>query len=125
MKSKLITIYLLLVTSQVFAEWEKVDQNIDGTEFYLDFDTMRKHSGYIYIWSVDNYLKPNDGIMSEKLYNEIDCKEFKVRYLTGSFHAQPMGEGPAANLKMTGLNEWESYAPGSSGEHILKVVCSK
>tara|TARA_Y100000817_G_C16776972_1_gene508773 strand:- start:437 stop:820 length:384 start_codon:yes stop_codon:yes gene_type:complete len=125
MKTKLLTICLLLVTSQVFAAWHKVSENTDGMEFYLDFDNMRKHSGYIYIWSIDNYLKPNKyGILSEKIYNEIDCKKLRVRYLSGTFHEQPMGEGPASIHEMNNLNQWTSYPQGTSGDTVLKAACS-
>ena len=126
MKTKLLTICLLLFTSQVFAAWHKVDENNEGTEFYLDFDKMRKHSGYIYIWSVDNYLKPGKyGIISEKIYNEIDCKKLRVRFLSGTFHTKPMGEEPATIHEMRNLNQWISYNPGTSGETLLKAACSK
>ena len=126
-KLHIITILFFLSTlpSLVHAEWKKVSENVSGTEFYLDYESIRKHSGYIYVWRLDNHLKPNkNGVLSEKLYSEIDCKRFRLKYLSGSFHSMPMGEGPALNITMSNLNEWIYFPPDSVGEDILEMVCN-
>ena len=42
MKIKLITICLLLFTSQVFAEWEKIVVNTEGNSFYIDNSSINR-----------------------------------------------------------------------------------
>ena len=113
--------------STSFAEWKKVSKNVDGTTFYVDFESIKKHDGYVYYWYLSDYLKPNEhGTLSGKSYIQVDCKKFRLKYLSGSFHKEPMGEGVSAY----GSGEpperhkgWKYPPPDSVAETILKSVC--
>ena len=72
MKS-LLTIFTLVFTvifsSPSFAKWEKVTEDTMGNTFYVDFERIRKHGGYVYWWDLTNLLKPDkDGDWSYKIY---------------------------------------------------------
>ena len=69
-------------------------ENVDGRTFYVDFERIRKHGGYVYYWYLRDFLKPEKwGDMSSKLYNQGDCKLFRYKYLSYFFHKEPMGGG--------------------------------
>ena len=74
MMKKLLTILTLIFTlmfsSTSYAEWTKVSENVeDGDSFYVDYDRIRKHDGYVYCWEMGDYLKPNKyGDLSVKSY---------------------------------------------------------
>ena len=71
-----------------------VAKNVNGTTLYVDFERMRKHDGFVYFWQLDDYLKPNRfGDLSAKTYVQGDCKLFRYKFLSGSFHKEPMGGG--------------------------------
>ena len=80
MKMKSLTLFIALTFSVMFssssyAEWTKVDENASGDVFYVDFETIRKHDGYVYWWELGDYLKPDKfGDLSSKGYHQGDCK---------------------------------------------------
>ena len=71
------------------------------------------------------YLKPTkNGRLSDKTYNQGDCKVFRFQRLSFVFHNQPMGRdtGDIFTPKKT---EWEYPSPGTVSEAVLKQVCSR
>ena len=100
-----------------------MSENADGYTFYVDFERIRKHGGYVYWWDLKDNLKPTDyGDLSAKVYKQGDCKLLRLKNLSFSFHKEPMGGG-------TGLfdnkpdKEWKYPSPNSSIEIVLKSVC--
>jgi len=111
--------------STSFAEWKEVSRDADGTTFYVDFERIRKHGEYVYFWWLVNFLKPSLlGDLSNKSYHQGDCKLFRIKTLSYSFHKEPMGGGTGETV--TPKNpEWIYAAPTSMNEDILKKVCSR
>ena len=86
---------LMFSPSTSFAGWKKVDTNTEtGDTFYVDFERIKKHDGYVYWWDLTDLLKPNEyGILSGKIYKQGDCKKFRYKWLSMSFHKESMGGG--------------------------------
>ena len=115
---------VVMFSSTSFAEWKKVSKNVDGTTFYVDFERIRKHDGYVYFWQLGDWLKPNeDGDLSTKIYIQGDCKKFRYKYLSGSSHKEPMGGGEIRLTSNTPDKNWRYPPPDSVAETILKSVC--
>ena len=128
MKS-LLTIFTLMFTmmfsSGSFAEWTKVATASSGRDFYLDFERVRKHDGYVYWWELSDYLKPDQfGDLSAKVYKEGDCKLFRFKTLSYHFHKEPMGGG-TGDVQESVKKGWKYPVPDSVNEIILKEVCSQ
>ena len=115
-----------MFSSNSFAEWEKLKKNsVDGDTFYVDFERIRKHDGYVYYWVLEDLIKPDkDGDLSYRNYFQGDCKLFRTKLLSGSYHKGAMGKGTGwtSNPKNP---EWEFPTPNSIMEDILKLVCSR
>ena len=126
---KLLLIFTLLFStamssSPVRAEWTPMSENDVGTIFYVDLERIRKHDGYVYYWDLANYLKPTEtGTLSAKTYVQADCKLFRLKSLSFSFHKEPMGNGTAGTF--TPNQDWQYPPPNSSIETILKKICSR
>ena len=45
-----ILFFMLMFSSPSFAEWTKVTVSTDGSEFFVDFERVRKHGGSVYFW---------------------------------------------------------------------------
>ena len=110
------------ISLPVSAEWFKIGGNVDGDTFYLDFDRIRKHNGYIYWWELTDYLRPQSGFHSTKMYVQGDCTKFRVKHLSMVFHKGPMGEG--SSLDYEPPNKWEYPPPESGMEQTLQLICN-
>ena len=120
-------VFTVMFSSTSYAGWTKLGENVDGDTFYVDFKRIRKHDGYVYFWYLNNYFKPNKyGNFSSKIYQQGDCKIFRVKYLSGSFHKEPMGGGTAETIPVPeSYKDWRYPSPTSSSETVLKSVCSR
>jgi hypothetical protein len=86
--------FSVMFSSTSFAGWTKVRETVEGDTYYVDFERIRKHGGYVYYWMLSDYLKPTKfGDLSSKVYYQGDCKLFRTMRLSSSYHIQPMGEG--------------------------------
>ena len=127
---KLTILFILLVSTVMFsspsyAEWTKVGKSVDGNTFYVDFERIRKHGGFVYFWYLTDFLKPNEyGDLSGIIYKEGDCKLFRFKRLSYSFHKEPMGGGTGDTLNQPD-KEWTYPSPKSVAESILKEVCNR
>jgi hypothetical protein len=126
---KLLLIFTLLFSTVIFsspshAKWTKVGEGVSGMTYYVDFESMKKHGGYITYWVLRDYLKPDKfENLSGTTYYQGDCKLFRYKSLSGSFHKEPMGGGNSVNYSPKNP-EWK-YPPSNSViEQILKSCCS-
>ena len=114
-----------MFSSSSYAEWTKVDESVDGDKFYVDFERIRKHDGYVYFWDLTDFLKPNKWwSLSGKTYKQGDCKLFRFKSLSYSFHKEPMGGGNG-DVQEPFKKDWMYPPPDSSAESILKQVCNR
>jgi hypothetical protein len=114
----------LVFSSPSYADWTAVGENTNGTTYYVDFDRIRKHDGYVYFWELADYLKPTKyGDLSAKMYKQVDCKAFRFKQLSGSYHTNPMGNG-TPSTSGSAEDEWHYPPPNSISEIVLKSVCS-
>jgi hypothetical protein len=122
----LTLIFTVMFSSPSYAEWTKVSSSGGGANtFYVDFERIRKHGGYVYYWDLIDFLKPDKyGHLSSKTYKQGDCKLFRHKSLSYTFHKEPMGGGTGVPDNKPD-KEWTYPSPESSGEIILKSVCSK
>ncbi len=131
MKKLLLTFILLFSTLMIstpsYAEWTKVSKSVDGYTFYVDFDRMRKNDGYVYWWDLTDYLKPSKhGHLSSKGYHQGDCKLFRYKWLSVSYHTEPMGRGNGSSRDPSENHKgWKYPSPNSVSEEILKLVCNQ
>ena len=125
----LLLIFTHLFTSVFFsspsyAEWTEVSKSVDGDTFYVDFERIRKVDGYVYYWFLSDLPKPaTDGSLSFKMYNQGDCKLFRFKVLSYSWHKEPMGGGTGITVNIPDNSRYP--IPKSIDEYTLKSVCSR
>ena len=114
----------LVFSSPSYADWTKTTGNVSGDNFYVDFDRIRKHDGYVYYWELSDYLKPSPyGMLSATTYMQGDCKLFRDKVLSDSFYNDSMGNG-TLNSSSSEEEDWDYPPPNSIGETVLNFVCS-
>ncbi len=103
----------------------RVSENDVGTVIYVDPSTIRKNGNLRRYWVLHNYAKADkDGDLSVRGVVKTDCKEERRRDLQEDWFRGPMASGQRSG----GSNrpsEWEYVAPGTSGESVMKFVCSQ
>ena len=126
-KLTLITAFvfsLSMFSSTSFADWTEASESVDGDTYFVDFERIRKHGGYVYFWMLGDYLKPTEtGILSDKVYLQGDCELFRFKFLSFSFHKEPMGGG-TGEIDNKPDKDWTYPTPNSVDEFILKTVCA-
>ena len=122
MKKLLVLLFSILISFNTYGEWVKVSTTIDGTEYYVEIDTIKEHNGYVYSWRLGNYLVPtNIGHLSDKLYLQYDCGVYRQKILSWNFYTQPMGKGPSLNDNIA--DPWDYPTTESSAWAVLDFVC--
>ena len=120
---KLALIFTLLFSTVVFsstsfAGWTKMAVVKDGSTYYVDFERIRKHGGYVYFWLLDVRLKPsNSGVWAAKTYHQGDCKLFRHKVLSYVFDHLPTSSKTPKNP------QWDYPPPNSIIEGSLEQVC--
>lgn len=122
---KLLTLTTLVFTvmfsSICFGDWTKVDRNVGGGNFYVDFERIKQHDGYVYFWELVDFEKPLKGVLSVKTYNQVDCNLFRHKTLSWDLYKEQMGQG---DFRIgTPPDEWDYPPPNSSAETVLQTVC--
>jgi len=129
---KLTLIFTLLFSTVMFsspsyAEWKNVGKNDVGDTYYVDFDRIGKHDGYVYFWQLDDYLEPlqvaGKTFFSGRIFYKGECELLKYKRLSLTFYKGQMGTG--AGWEVEGDKEWQYYPPNSLGKTKLKMVCSR
>ena len=121
-------VFTLMFSSTSFAEWTKMGEDVDsGTTYYVDFERMRKHGGHVYYWELFDFIKPREyGELSTKIYVQGDCKLFRFKSLSYSFHKEPMGGGTGNVITPKGENaDWSYISPITVEEIFQKKLCSR
>ena len=115
--------FIVTLSSPSYAKWTKVDEGL--SDFYVDFERIRKVDGYVYFWMLIDYLKPSpSGDLSAKVYKQGDCKLFREKILNYSTHREPMGGGKVTAVGREPEKDWKYPTPNSVRETILKTVCA-
>ena len=52
-----LVVSMMVFSSTSFADWKRVNKNEYGDTYYVDFERIRKHDGYVYYWGLSDSLK--------------------------------------------------------------------
>ena len=116
---------MVIFSSISWGEWTQVSKTTSGIPFYVDFERVRKHDGFVYYWVLVDYLAPTEqGKLSGQVYKQGDCNLVRHRFLSFVHHEQPMGRDTGESN--TNKNpEWKYPSPDSTWESVLQTVCSR
>ena len=118
---------LIIITffpSNSFSEfnWKRVGENTNGTVFYVDKSSVKRMGNTIYFFSMMDYAKPVDGVLSTKIYQEGNCSDYSFRYLKDFYYDQPMGNGSVVH-QIDEVSKWTANIPGSLNETVFDFLC--
>jgi len=125
---KLTLILLLLISTTCWGEWTKVAEGTSGTDWYIDFERIKKTGEYVYYWVMMDTSEPDvGGYISNMRYEMGDCEMFRKKTLQTMAYRHSMGEGEALSIPESALPEhgWNYPPLDSPVEWILKAACGQ
>jgi len=119
----LIFSFLFALSTLCNAEWTFIGANDDGTEYSIDIGRMQWKEGFVYVWRLSNYQKPNkNGDLSLAVYQKADCSLRRWKNLEYVFHKERNGDGTPTILHSE-ESDWIYPPPDSVLEEIIKLIC--
>ena len=115
-----------MISFNSYGEWTKVNEDVDGDSYYIDFETVKEIDGYVVWWEMKDYIKHHKGDMSSVTYTRGDCEASRIKILSILSYDKPMGKGKTDDIAMD-LSEfmpWSYVPPGTVALSNLKIVCA-
>ena len=132
MKKILILLLLMVVSTNVMAEWTAVSRSKDDdTTVYADFGTIKKKGNKVKMWSLSDYKtvliyeKDNTRYLSMLVRYEYDCEEETVRMLDLHGYSGNMKTGHNVFSNTNIQNQSTSIRPDTIEEVVFKIACYK
>ena len=131
---KILTIFmLLLVSTNVFAEWTWVGISPDGEiTAYADLKTIRKNGNKVKMWSFFDYKTikifsgDNTKYLSSRNLNEFDCKNQTLTTITFTWFSENMLNGQIVyNDEISNTHPVDEIPPDSMSHGLFKIACGK
>ena len=127
---KLTLLILLMASTNVFAEWTKVNSNIAaGLTVYVDLQSIKKKRNKVRMWVLWDFKtiqqsSIGERFLSEVHHNEYDCEEEAYRILNYSMYSGNMVEGNSVYSSGNLNFEPESIIPGTLNDSSFKAACN-
>ena len=124
---KLTLLLLLMISTNVMAEWTVGDTSSDGTQtVYLDIDTIKRKENKVSMWIMIDYKTVQEGgFLSAVTRYEYDCEENTSRMLDFIWYKGNMMSKDVLYGDSNMKQESRSISPNSMDETILKIACGK
>jgi len=129
MKKLLIIPFFLLTFvggDPALGKWKELTKNQRGDTLYVDFDRIKKHQGHVYYWYYIDYVRSSNGLLSVKLYNKGNCRNFRFRDLQSSKDARDFYKSRVAGTPNSPNTSsyWTIPIAGSEIETELNTICN-
>jgi hypothetical protein len=56
MKKLLVLLFSVMISFNSYGDWTDFGKTVDGTGWYINYDTIKKHNGYVYYWDLTDYI---------------------------------------------------------------------
>lgn len=107
------------------SNWELVSTSSSGSKRYIDPSTIRRDGNLRRFWVLVDYPPPqSDGTLSQRVYEELDCREERRRGINITSFRGSMASGDIVGSGQ-GEGGWQQIAPGTQGAAIMRYVCAR
>ena len=129
MKKIALGLVLVLLSSGVFAKWEKIASSADGKVTYYADAKTRTAGGKTELLTLTDYREPqlapgDQQYLSVKVLEEFNCADQKARHLNLDAFSENMGAGKVVGREKNPAN-WRSVSHESMEEDMWKFACGK
>ncbi len=126
MKLYILSIFTVLFTSNIKADWQEIAKAGNGHTFYVDKDDIQELNEHIYFWELIDYSEPDIyGDKSAKIFIQGDCIRFRFKWLNFSYHKNQMANDIAKIETPSGkMALWQYPISNSTASEVLKYACN-
>ena len=129
---KLVVLLLLMVSTNVFAEWTRISQSdaYGGFIVYVDLQSIRKEGSKVRMWDLFDMKKvqqltENTYYLSTLAHSEYDCNHETMTQLDNYSYSENMVRGEIVASGENLKNPSTAIRPGTQDEALFKTACSK
>tara|TARA_B100000029_G_C17531022_1_gene943267 strand:+ start:75 stop:461 length:387 start_codon:yes stop_codon:yes gene_type:complete len=120
----IFTFLIILSPNFSHSAWFKVFA-INSGDLYIDTDSIVRDQNTIYFNQLVNYKKKqSNGMLSFKVFSEVNCLNLKIRDLDYATYDKNMGNGENF-YKGKPKKKWKSPKEGTSIHFLNKVLCDR
>jgi hypothetical protein len=130
MKKVALGLALVLLSSSVFAKWEKIASSADGKiTYYADDAKPRTAGGKTEVLTLTDYQEPqvapgDQKYLSLKVREEFNCANETARHLDLEAYSENMGAGKVVGREKSPA-KWRTVSHESLEEDMRKFACGK
>ena len=129
MKNLLLTLSLLLVTTNAYTEWKFYDLSKAGGMQYYDNSSIKRHGDKVKVMHYSNFSQDEEltkitKMSSARVLYEIDCVNETREILEFKAFSKTDLKGDMTD-SMNPKPEIENIVPNSIGAVLMKLVCKK
>ena len=129
MKKLLLTLFIILITTNSYAGWKFYDISKSGGKHYYDNSSIKRNGDKVKVmhyanFSEDDELAKITKMASARVLYEIDCVNKTREILEFKAFSKVDLKGDMTDA-MKLKPEIENIVPDSIGEGLMKLVCKK
>ena len=130
MKTLLLILSLLLISTNAYAEWTFYSKPVDGTVLFYDKSSVKRNGNNVRVWKYVNFSPNNEKAKSinmsslRELY-EIDCVNETYIPLSMQSYTKPDLEGEETDVPDNYLLKTNYIVPNTTNATLMKLVCKK
>ena len=127
---KILILQLLMVSTNLFAEWTKVTDSSDGDmTVYVDYGSIKKKGNKVKMLDLTDFKTVHKNksyrYLSQLSLNQYDCEEEKRRMLDFHWYAENMKKGNIVYSEKNINDEGKSIPTDSIGTDLFNIACSE
>ena len=128
MKTLLLILSLILITTNAYAEWTYLSKNEGGDIWFYDKSSVKRNGDKVKVWTHMNFVPDKKAkffkLGSVRTLDEIDCVNETVKRLSMQTFTEQNLEGDMRDVPDP--NPTTTYIPPDSVSAVLiKLVCKK
>ena len=129
MKTLLLILSLLLITTNAYAEWTPYSLNAKGSVYFYDKSTVKRNGDKIKVWTYINFAPDSIetkslNMSSARTLEEIDCANETRKALSFHYFTQQNLEGDVRDIGAPDPTI-HYIVPNSKLATLMQLVCKK
>lgn len=126
----ILALLILMISTNVFAEWTKVTDSSDGDiTVYVDYRSIKKKGNKVKMFDLSDFKTVQKTksyrYLSQLSLNEYDCEKERRRMFDFHWFSENMKKGDIVYSEKNINDEGKSIPTDSIGTDLFNIACGK